>query len=198
MIRLLNIMDWFAPLPVFEKVYWCVAIFFSLLFLVQNTLSLFGGEHDQAMGDVDDVMDADDGIGFQFFTIRNLFGFFTIFGWTGLACISSGLSTPLVVLISVAAGLLMMLLMATLFYYTARLAYSGTLKMENAVNAIATVYLTIPRSRTGIGKVNLKVQGAFRELDAMTDDGEDLRTGAIVSVRQVMNNEILLVTKQTS
>lgn len=198
MIRLLNIMDWFSPLPVFEKVYWCIAIFFSLLFLVQNTLSLFGGDHDHAMGDVDDVMDTDDGIGFQFFTIRNLFGFFTIFGWTGLACISGGLSTPIVLLVSAAAGLPMMLLMAALFYYTSRLAYNGTLKMENALNAVATVYLTVPRSRTGIGKVNLKIQGAFRELDAMTDDGEDLSTGAVVSVQKVMPNEILLVTKQTS
>lgn len=194
----LSITDWFGQLPVFEKIYWSIAILFTLLFLVQNAMSLFGGEHDGATGDVDEMLDADDGIGFQFFTIRNLFGFFTIFGWAGLACIHAGQSGILVVVISTAAGLAMMALMASLFYYTGKLAYSGTLKLENAVSALATVYLTVPASRAGIGKVNLKVQGAFRELDAITDDGEELRTGALVKVTQVLNNHVLLVTKQTS
>lgn len=198
MMSLLNISDWFGQLPVFEKVYWSIAIFFTLLFLVQNAMSLFGGDHDGATGDVDEMLDADDGIGFQFFTIRNLFGFFTIFGWVGLACIHAGQSNMIVILISFIAGLAMMTLMATLFYYTGKLTYNGTLKLENAVASLATVYLTVPASRTGIGKVNLKVQGAFRELDAVTDDGEELRTGALVTVTQVLNNQILLVTKQTS
>lgn len=197
MIRMLTITEWFGSMPVFERIYWGIAILFTLLFLIQNILSLLGGHTDDVTGDVDDMLSADDGIGFQFFTIRNLFGFFTIFGWTGLACIHGGLSPALIVIISVVAGTGMMLLMATLFFYTSKLAYDGTLKMENTINASGTVYLTIPSSRSGMGKVNLKVQGAFRELDAMTDDEDDLRTGALVIVKQVLNNEILLVTKQT-
>ncbi|QEH42061.1 hypothetical protein [Chitinophaga sp. XS-30] len=196
MMSLLSITDWFGQLPVFEKVYWSIAIFFTLLFLVQNAMSLFGGEHDGATGDVDEMLDADDGIGFQFFTIRNLFGFFTIFGWVGLAAIHAGQSNLVVVAISTIAGLAMMMLMAALFYYTGKLAYNGTLKMENAIASIATVYLPVPASRAGVGKVNLKVQGAFRELDAVTDDAEELRTGALVKVTQVLNNQLLLVTKQ--
>ncbi|RPD41965.1 hypothetical protein [Chitinophaga barathri] len=196
MSRLLNIMDWFGPLPVFEKTFWCITIFFSLLFLLQNILSMAGGDHDHATGDVDDMLDADDGIGFQFFTIRNMFGFFTIFGWTGLACIHSGLSGTLTVIISCAAGLAMMLLMASIFYYTGKLAYNGTLRMENALRATATVYLSVPPSRSGMGKINLQVQGAFRELDAMTDDVEPIPTGALVTVTKVVNNQILIVTKQ--
>lgn len=198
MMSLLSITNWFSQLPVFEKVYWSIAILFTLLFLVQNAMSLFGGDHDGATGDVDEMLDADDGIGFQFFTIRNLFGFFTIFGWSGLAAIHAGQSGMLVIVISTVAGLAMMILMATLFYYTGKLAYNGTLKLENAVAALATVYLTVPASRSGVGKVNLKVQGAFRELDAITDDAEELRTGALVKVTQVLNNQILLVTKQIS
>ena len=197
MMSLLNISDWFGQLPVFEKVYWSIAILFTLLFLVQNAMSLFGGDHDGATGDVDEMLDADDGIGFQFFTIRNLLGFFTIFGWVGLACIHAGHSNMIVIAISVIAGLAMMTLMATLFYYTGKLTYNGTLKLENAIASLATVYLTVPASRAGIGKVNLKVQGAFRELDAVTDDGQELPTGALVTVTQVLNNQILLVTKQT-
>lgn len=197
MIRLLNIMDWFGPLPVFEKVFWSVAILFSLLFLIQNVLSLIGGEHDGATGDVSDMLDADDGIGFQFFTIRNMFGFFTIFGWTGLACIHNGFSPAVTVITSVVAGFGMMLLMAALFYYTGRLAYNGTLKMQNALKASGTVYLTIPAARTGMGKVTLQVQGSWRELDAMTDEDAPIATGTLVTVASILDNQILLVTKQT-
>ncbi len=197
MIRLLNIMDWFGPLPVFEKVFWSVAILFSLLFLIQNVLSLIGGEHDGATGDVSDMLDADDGIGFQFFTIRNMFGFFTIFGWTGLACIHNGFSPTVTVITSVVAGFGMMLLMAALFYYTGRLAYNGTLKMQNALKASGTVYLTIPAARTGMGKVTLQVQGSWRELDAMTDEDAPIATGTLVTVASILDNQILLVTKQT-
>ncbi|WP_198652114.1 hypothetical protein [Chitinophaga deserti] len=197
MIRLLNIMDWFGPLPVFEKVFWSVAILFSLLFLIQNVLSLIGGEHDGATGDVSDMLDADDGIGFQFFTIRNMFGFFTIFGWVGLACIHNGFSPTVTVITSVVAGFGMMLLMAVLFYYTGRLAYNGTLQMQNAVKASGTVYLTIPAARTGTGKVTLQVQGSWRELDAMTDEDAPIATGTLVTVASVLDNQILLVTKQT-
>ncbi|WP_298708941.1 hypothetical protein [Chitinophaga sp.] len=197
MIRLLHIMDWFSPLPVFEKVFWSVALLFSLLFLVQNVMSLFGGEHDGATGDVTDMLDADDGIGFQFFTIRNMFGFFTIFGWVGLAGIHNGFSPTVTVLTATVAGLGMMLIMAAMFYYTGRLAYDGTLKMQNAVKASGTVYLAIPAARSGMGKVTLQIQGAWRELDAMTDDAEPIPTGALVTVTSILDNQALIVTKQT-
>ena len=55
---------------------------------------------------VDSEMDADVGIGFQFITFKNLVGFFTIFGWIGIACINAGFSKPLSVIIALVCGLL--------------------------------------------------------------------------------------------
>lgn len=66
-------------------------------------------------GDVDVEIEGDTGIGFQFLSFKNLIGFLTIFGWSGIACIEGGLSKGLTVLISVICGLLMMLAMAGLF-----------------------------------------------------------------------------------
>jgi len=198
MLTLLNINDWWSTLPGFTKVYWAIAITFSLFFLLQNVISAFGGEADHTVGDADAAIDHDHGIGFQFFTVKNLVGFFTIFGWVGLACINADLSTTAIVLISFICGLLMMVLMASLFYFISKLTESGTLKMQNAVGVIGEVYLPIMAKRSNIGKVQLKVQGSVRELDAMTDDGMDLKTGMIVRVVQIINDQILLVTKQTS
>ena len=61
-------------------------------------------------------IDAYGDIGFQFFTIKNLVVFFTLFGWTGLACLDSGLSLPVTLVASLMAGLIMMSLMAQGLY----------------------------------------------------------------------------------
>jgi hypothetical protein len=133
-------------------------------------------------------------LGSQFFTLKSMLGFFMLFGWTGLGLISMGVALWLTAVVSIAAGLVMMAVTAFIFYGMSRLTDNGTLKMENAINSFAEVYLPIPGSRAGIGKVNLKVQGAVRELDAVTEDLELIPTGSIVKVTGLMNEHILIVT----
>jgi hypothetical protein len=43
-----------------------------------------------------------------------------------------------------------------------------------------------------MGKIQIKVQG-FRTLDAITDEKEDIKTGAVVEVVEVINDQVLLV-----
>jgi len=82
--------------------------------------------------------------------------------------------------------------MATLIYYMGKLSEDGTLKLNNAIGKLGTAYLKIPAQRKGMGKVQIKVQG-YRTLDAITDDMEDIPTGAVVDVVDIINDEILLV-----
>jgi len=184
--------NWFAALTLFEKVYWIVAIAGSAILLVLVVMTLMGGDVDD-MGDVDADIEADTGIHFQFLSFKNLMGFLTIFGWSGIACIDNGLSTWLTIFISVICGLLMMLAMASLFYYLAKLQSSGTLNLKNAVNQIGEVYLTIGANRTRIGKVSVNVQGTLRELQALTDEDHDLVQGNVVKVQDVTDTGILIV-----
>lgn len=195
MYLLLDANAWWAALAPFEKIYWVVTIVFTLLFLLHMGVSLLGGEHDGAIGDADDAISGDDGIGFQFFTLKNMLAFFTILGWTGLACINSGMSTFATVAISVICGLIMMVIMSTLFYYTSKLSHSGTMDLKNAVGKTGEVYLTIPGRRSGTGKVHIQVQGGMRELDALTDDFSDLPSHSRIRVQQTLNDGVLLVTK---
>ena len=141
-------------------------------------------------------IDADTGAGFQFFTLKNLVAFFTIFGWSGIASINAGNSKTITILISLACGLIMMAIMASLFYYISKLVSSGTLKMENALHAIGEVYLTVGANRSSIGKVQIKVQGALRELEALTDSEKDLTQGNVVKVVEVTKNGILIIESQ--
>tara|TARA_R110002051_G_scaffold71624_1_gene129311 strand:- start:6554 stop:7132 length:579 start_codon:yes stop_codon:yes gene_type:complete len=184
---------WFNALTVFEKVYWVVAIIASFFLLIFLVTTLFGGDADDMSGDVDTDIEGDHGVGFQFLSFKNLTGFFTIFGWTGIACLDNGLSQMLTVIISVICGLLMMVAMASLFYYLAKLQSSGTLKLNNALNQIGEVYLTIGANRSRIGKVSINVQGTLRELEALTDENQDLTQNNVVRVKQVTANGILIV-----
>lgn len=184
---------WFNSLPIFEKVYWIVAIVASVILGILLIMTLFGGDADDMSGDVDTDIEGDHGIGFQFLSFKNLMGFFTIFGWSGIACLENGLSKGVTVLISVICGLLMMTAMAALFYYLAKLQSSGTLKLQNALNQIGEVYLTIGANRSKIGKVSINVQGTLRELEALTDEDRDLIQSNVVRVKEVTANGILIV-----
>ncbi len=185
-------LEWFSNLEFLPKLYWLIAIIGSLIFIVVMIMAFTGGDAD-GLDDIDSEIDADAGIGFQFITFKNLVGFFTIFGWIGIACIDAGLSTPLTIVISVFAGLVMMTIMAAMFYFMLKLSDSGTLKYKNAIDAIGEVYLTIGANRTRMGKVSVKVQGAVRELEALTDSFTELKSGTIIKVVDVTKNGILIV-----
>ncbi len=177
-----------------EKIYWCFAIPFSLLFVIQLILTFFGGDMDavEVDGDADFSIDHDTGMDFQFLSIKNMIAFFTIFGWSGIACIDSGMANWLTLLISTSCGVVMMVIMASIVYFMGKLTESGTLNLKNAIGQTGSVYLTIPAKRTGMGKVQIKVQG-LQTLDALTDSEEDIKTGGIVDVVDIINDEILLV-----
>lgn len=185
--------EWYAGLELFPKIYWTIAIIGSIVMFIFLLLTLIGGDADDMGGDVDAEIDGDSGVGFQFLSIKNLSGFFAIFGWTGVACLDSGFSNTLTILISIICGLLMMVAMAALFYYLSKLQSSGTLKLRNALDQVGEVYLTIGANRSSMGKVSVKIQGSLRELEALTDEATDLKQGNVVKVKNVTDNGILIV-----
>ena len=187
--------EWFAGLTSFEKIYWIITGISTLVFLFVLVTTLIGGDTDD-IGDVDAEMDADIGAGFQFFTFKNTVSFFAIFGWSGIASMDAGYSKSMTIFISFVCGLIMMFIMAAMFYYISKLVSSGTLKMENALNSIGEVYLTVGAKRSSIGKVQVKVQGSLRELEALTDFDKDLTQGNVVKVIEVTNNGILIIEPQ--
>ena len=197
-MTLLDISTWWQSLANFEKIFWVIALAASLFFLLQLVLSFAGGDGDTASGDADHSISSDDGLGYQFFTIKNMVGFFTVFGWTGIACIKGGLCTIPTIAIALAAGALMVFMMAALFRSMHKLRQSGTLQLKNAVGVIADTYLTIPAQRNGYGKVHIKVQGSLHELQAITDDVTAITTGKLVKVVSVINGSVLLVTSNIS
>ncbi|MCB0457787.1 MAG: hypothetical protein R2776_03100 [Flavobacteriaceae bacterium] len=187
--------EWFSVLSSFEKIYWIISGVSTFVFLIVLALAFMGSETSD-IGGADTEIDSDTGAGFQFFTFKNMVAFFTIFGWSGIACIDAEYSNIITILVSIFCGLVMMFIMALLFKFISKLADSGTLKIENALNSIGEVYLTIGASRSRMGKVHIRVQNSLRELEALTDYKNDLPQGTIIKVIEVTSNGLLIVEPQ--
>ena len=190
-----NYDSWWGSLTFLLKIYWALAVPFTIFFLLQMIMSFFaGGDHPDT--DVDQEVNTDHGIQFQFLTFKNMVGFFTIFSWTGIALVVGGWGQGLSLTFATLAGLVMMTLMAGIFYLMSKMNSNGTMKVAEAIGKIGEVYLSIPSKRTTSGKILITVGGLLRTLDAVTDDEENIPTGKQARVSQVLDNNILLVTSK--
>jgi len=190
--------EFFEGMNTLEKTYWITALIGSVIFIFIFIMTFIGGDMDGDMeADMSELEADDGGVGFQFFTLKNVVAFFTIFGWTGVTCLDNGISSGTTLVISIIAGILMMFATSALFFWINSLAESGTLKIKNAIGQIGEVYLPIGANRSKIGKVSIKVQGSLRELEAITDEEEDLKTSTVVEVVEIISAELLLVKKLT-
>ncbi|HPE57036.1 MAG TPA: hypothetical protein P5514_07275 [Bacteroidales bacterium] len=213
--------EWWEALTAFEKIFWYIAIPFSLILIIQLIMTFVGmgdgdtdvgvgsdlGDMDLDMdGDIDfDSMDmqtesdfsvSDMDPSFNFFTIRNFIAFFTLFGWGGIAAWTEGASRPWTIVIAVIAGLIAMTLNASLFYFMSKMQdQGGGLKIQNALGQIGDVYLPIKAEGGNVGKIQVAIQGSIREMQAITKDKFDLTTGSVVKVIGVVSNSILVVEK---
>ncbi|WP_425446782.1 hypothetical protein [Dethiothermospora halolimnae] len=189
--------NWLNDIPQFERLFWYLAVPFSVVFVIQTILTFtgLGGE-----GDFDIDVDGADGDSmfdsgnFPFFSVRNFVIFFTVFGWSGIVFNSNGASKVLTIIVSVLLGLITMFIVASIFYFMSKMTESGNMNLNNALFETGDVYLTIPENRSGVGKVHITIQGSLREVDAITD-GEKIPTGSTVRVLEVINNQKLLVEK---
>lgn len=193
---LLSIFPVWSELDLMSIVYWLIAAPATLVFAFLLVLTIFSSDADtDVQTDLAHSFGDGDGIPFQLLSLKNIVGFFTMFGWSGLGFISIGMAPFLVILFSFICGFLMMLAMASLFYFMSRLVESGNMNIRNAIGRSGEVYLPIPPKRKGIGKVQITVQGTLQTLDAVTDDPETIATSSLIQVTDVINNQILLVRR---
>lgn len=194
--------EWFETLTTFEKIFWYIAIPFSLIFIIQLILTFAGmdGHSSDVPAEGHDLGGHDSGSdsvspGFSFFTLRNFIAFFTIFGWTGIAAVNSGAGKTTTIVLAIVCGIIAMLLISTLFYFIFRLAESGNANAKNAVGKSATVYIPVKAKRGNTGKVQVAFEGSLREMPAITDGEEDLSTGAQVMVSGITDHGVLIIEK---
>jgi hypothetical protein len=193
MFHYLNLEEWWQLLSGAGQFYWAVALIASVFFVILFGLSLLGLATDTDADVGHDVshdfsIDKD----FSAFSIRSIVAFLTFFGWTGVYFLSQGTSVLLASVFAGVAGFAAMFLVAYMIFKFAQMEKSGTVQLMNAIEKTGEVYLTIPSSEKGTGKVHVIVDGSMHEFDAATK-GDVLKTGSAVKVVDVLENDVLLV-----
>ena len=186
-------MGFFEAMEGLEKAFWFMALPASLIFVIQTIMTFIGvdstdGIHADFNGDLDGA-DAP----FQLFSLRNLVNFFLGFVWTGISLYHSIANHWLLIGIALLVGALFVYLFFLVIRQVQKLAEDNSFTIRNAVGKSATVYLRIPASKSGYGKIQVSVNGTSHEISAMTE-GEEIPSGAMVRVLEVLDNNLLLVS----
>lgn len=174
------------------KTFWFIAIPASVIFLIQSGMTFFGADSTDGLKvDFDGDFDGTDAP-FQLFSFRNLIHFLLGFSWTGISFYSTISNSPLLIALALIVGILFVYVFFVIIKQIQKLAEDNSFKISNTLDKTADVYLTIPEHKKGKGKIMISVNGAFHELDAMTE-GERIQTGSVVKVVSIENNNILIV-----
>ena len=167
--------DWFNQLDPTLRVYWGIAIFASIVVIIQMTMSFAGmGDIDSGSADVDfstDTDSLDDAGSMHLLSIRN---------------------TIVLSAVAILVGCLFVAVFVFLFRQMMKLQSNGAFNINDAVGKVCDVYLRIPAQNQGLGKVQISFNGSVQELDARTA-GEQIPSGAKVRVLRVIEKKVLEV-----
>lgn len=187
-------MEIFESLDTLLKTFWFIAIPSSLIFIIQSIMTFVGADAGDGLhADFDGNLSDDHGP-FQLFSLRNLINFLLGFSWTGISFYTTITNKTLLILLATVVGLLFVFLFFIIIRQVQKLAEDNSFKIENTLHKTAEVYLTIPENKTGKGKIMISVNGAFHELEAMTENGS-IPSGSVIKVVKIENNNILIVEK---
>lgn len=202
--------DWWNSLDLFMKIMWAITLAASLIFVIQTILTFIGaggsdfdtdaggldlGGIDASAPDASGALDADPGM--NLLTFRNFINFCLGFGWASVLMHDKISSTSLLLIIAVIVGIALVAAVMMLFKWLSAMQQAGNINVyRSAVGCKGTAYLPIPAERKGTGKVQISINNAIREFDAVTD-GDAIPTGASIKVAEVINDQTLLVETTT-
>lgn len=189
---------WWTSLSTAMQVLWAITLSASLIFVIQTVMTFLGlGDHDADfdLDTSDGSFDADPSM--NLLTFRNLVNFCMGFGWTAVLMHEKIQSNALLIIVSVIVGILLVTVVMWIFKWLSGMQQTGNIDVhKSAVGCEGKVYLTIPGERKGEGKVQITINNAVREYDAVTD-GETIPTGRAIKVTEVINDYTLLVEELT-
>jgi hypothetical protein len=187
---------WWNSMSLTQQAVWIIAVVASLIFIIQMIMTFVGMDSDADFsGNVDDIsIEESTGMPFQLFTFRNFINFFLGFSWTYVIFCNTISSQFWLIVLSTFIGSFIVVCVMLIFYGLSKMVQSGNIFIEQTVGLTATVYLPVPANKEGKGKIQTNVQNCVREYDAVTD-GEALKTGNMVKIIRIIEENTLLVEK---
>ncbi|MCM1368622.1 MAG: hypothetical protein NC184_07425 [Roseburia sp.] len=132
--------------------------------------------------------------GLRLLSLRSIIAFVAVGAWVGYTLMYV-LDWYFAVIIACACGFAAACGMAAALVGMEKLQGNGNLNPMNAIGKIGTVYLTVPPSRSGKGKINILIQERYAEYEAMTDSEESIPTSSEIKVVGCVEGNVLLVSK---
>lgn len=163
-----------------RNIYLFLAIFGSVIFILQFLLTLAGlhsGDTDLDSGFEVDANDMSDIIGINFFSLKSIIAFITFFGWGGYFFADRGWGGLAIALL---AGIIMMTLTSLVLWLLLKMQQSGNIRNQDIVGKSGVVYLTLPAGRGPGGLVTVTLEDRTRQVSARSD--EELKTGTEVII----------------
>ena len=166
------------------QVLWAITLSASLIFVIQTVMTFLGlGDHDADfdLDTSDGSFDADPSM--NLLTFRNLVNFCLGFGWTAVLLNESIESNALLIIISVVMGVMLVAIVMWIFKWLSGMQQTGNIDVHKSA---------VGCERKGEGKIQISINNAVREYDAITD-GDTIRTGTAIKVTEVINDYTMLV-----
>jgi hypothetical protein len=200
--------DFLNDLTLFQTIFFVIAVSSTIVLVVQTILALVGIGEDGDFADGAEAADGDssgngngdsgdnfDAQGLRLFTVRGIVTFLMVGAWVGFIASRAEINTFVAAVFAMISGSVSLLGMAKLMQVLMGLHQDGTLKLSNALGQTGTVYIRIPGNEKGIGKINVTVQERLCEFDAVTENGEELKTGERIYVTDIRADNVLVVEK---
>ena len=211
---------WWDALDILGKIFALIAIPSTLILIIQTVLTLIGIGNDTPDGPDVDTPDASDGgyggiygddvpggtdidgidspsePGLRILSFRGIVAFLAVFGWVGIELLKLGATSVVAIAVGTVSGFIIMLIMAILIRELFKLQSSGNLDIKNAIGVSGTAYIPIPAQRKGKGKVTVVFQNTTCELEAVTDEEEDIPSYCEVLVIGISGKDTLIVKRK--
>lgn len=194
LFALFESLTWWARLTTAQQFFYGIGIAAGMVTLVLAVLTIFGlGNHDADFSGHDGDAGGGHGDGSSLLSVKPITGFFLGFGWGGGIALDHGFSITTSALIALATGGVMMVGLAALIRAIYSLRTDGTRKINDAIGAIGTVYVTLPPSRAAGGQINVTVSGRLETMPALNAALRAIPSGEKVKVVGVVDAGTLLV-----
>ena len=129
----------------------------------------------------------------KIFTVRGIVAFFAMGGWAGIAALSMGIRSLWAINIALIVGVAALLIASAVIRFALRMQSNGNIDLRNAMSGTAEVYITIPPSRSGVGKITMTLQERFVELEAVTDSESAIKPRMTVEIVGLRDRDCLVV-----
>ncbi len=180
--------------------YTICAIVGSVILLVQLALTIVGADHHSGdalhgAGLGAEYTDTHAGASsfFHVLSFRSIVAAIAFFGLGGRAALAADMPAYFAFMAALGGGTIAMILVAWLMKLLFSLRAEGNVHIQNCIGMPATVYLSIPGAKKGVGKVTIAVQQRTMEYAAVTGADASIPTGARVVVVGISGADTLEV-----